>query len=179
MERRDFLSGVLASGAGLATAQQASVAHAKQGAAPLDVPAATPTPAKSQAPARAEEVWKLLSPLCAGDSIGLGWRATHLSEVIAGACVLTLAHDETHEEARVHVCRRAGTARGVASSNELDFVLMNRADGSVPTHETLARVLNTLAELARRNEQQGARAPSALLTHEARLNAHEFDSSLT
>lgn len=183
MKRRVFLQGVAAGGAGVAAIRPIGAASAATGlAAPTGaagIPATAPGHTTAETSVRADEMWQLLAPLAAGEVVGLGWRAAHLSDAIAGACVLTLAHDESLEEVRVHVCRKGDQARGVASSGELDFVLMNRADGSTPTDENLARVLNLLAELARRNEAQGACAPQKLMCHDARLSAHECDSSLT
>ncbi len=50
--------------------------------------------------------------------------------------------------------------------------------GSDPTDESLARVLRTLAELARRNERRGAKAPQALLSHDERLREYRERSEL-
>ncbi len=163
MRRREFVSGLLAASA----VGSAGIAVQAKSAEVLQVPAEAP-PVGS---APREAIVPLLEPLQVGDHIGLGWRLWAMSDISAGGCVLSLRRDGQLTEFRVHLCRKSGASRGAAHSDTVDFLLMNDGDGSVPTDETLGRVLNTLAELVRRNERAGVATPAALMSHESRLRA--------
>jgi hypothetical protein len=184
MRRRAFVKGVLAGGAGVVSTSAAAAADTALGlvdtqcqedtARVLDNIAARPA-AHPESPT-CENLWPLLGPLHAGDSVGLGWRVTELSVVTGGAAVLTLA--SANGDARLHICRREAITHGLAQSEHLDLVLMNRGDGQVKTDESLARVVNVLAELIRRNEQRGVTLPEGLLSHESRLLFYGSSSEL-
>jgi hypothetical protein len=161
MERRDFIQGLVA---GSVTVLAASSSRAAE----LGADGAGTVP---------DSVAPLFEPLEVGDRVGLGWSVTGLTEVKLGAAVLVLAH-ESGREARVHVCLRDGAPVGVAHSAWLDFLVMNDAGGSDATDESLARVLRTLAELARRNERRGAAPPEALESHDVRLREYRQRSAL-
>ena len=152
MKRRDFFQGLLAGAAALTAARQV-------GAAVAD----------SWASRDASEVLPLLAPLRIGSEVGLGWRLVALSGVEAGAAVLTLRRGTRF--ARLHVCRLDGRPRGMAHSDNLDFLLMNDGNGANPTDEGLARVVNVLSELVTKNERAGAGVPQGLLSHATRLEA--------
>jgi hypothetical protein len=108
--------------------------------------------------------WELIAPYRAGSPVALGWRVADLAAVERGAAMLRLSH-EGGAEARVAICRNAGQPRGVAYTEELDFILMNGGRGESPTAEDLGRVLVSMAELLRGRDLGG------LLTHAERLRA--------
>jgi hypothetical protein len=89
-----------------------------------------------------------------------------------GATILTLAQRDG-EIARVHICARHGQARGLASTELFDLVLMDGGQGDRPTEESLARVLRQLARHIRRSEQtvgeDGLRMVTGLSTHGDRV----------
>ena len=159
MERRDFIQGLLA---GSVTVLAAGSAQAS--------PLSRLMESGSVAP--------LLEPLQVGDHVGLAWSVRELTDVKSGAAVLVLEH-QSGRTARVHLCQRRGAPVGVAHSGTLDFMVMNDASGADPTDESLARVLRALAELARRNEAQGAMAPGTLLPHDARLSRYRDSAALS
>ena len=176
MRRRVFMKGVLAGSAGIASSSVAVADLALQAteqelcqADTANVLAQLPhaVPASLPIGPTTDNLWPLLSPLQPGDSVGLGWRVQELSVVESGAAVLTLTSGVRTE--RVHLCRRELASHGLAHSEHLDLLLMNNGDGAVPTDEHLARVLNVLAELIRRNEKVGMTLPEGLLSHAARL----------
>jgi len=115
-----------------------------------------------------EGPWWLIAPLGPGISVGHGWTVRDLTPVDRGATVLALERRDG-TRAHVHVCRRRGAARGLAHTQHLDLVLMNGGDGSLPSDETLGRVLLTIAKRIRRNE----RLATAELTALADLMSHD------
>lgn len=176
MQRRVFIQGVLAGSAGIASSSVAAADIALEAADQklceadtANVLAQLPHPVSASSPVgpTSDNLWPLLAPLKPGDSVGLGWRVQELSVVESGAAVMTLTSVDRTE--RVHLCRRELGAHGLAHTEHLDLLLMNQGDGAVPTDENLARVLNVLAELIRRNEKAGMSLPEGLLSHAARL----------
>jgi hypothetical protein len=130
------------------------------------VPSGLPTPGAEDA---GEGPWGLLAPVGPGDHLGGGWIARTLSAVSHGAAIVTLAHP-SGASARVHVCKRAGSPRGVACTEHLDFMLMNGGDGRAPTDEELSRAVKTLAmRIAQEDAQRDRPRPGGLLSHPARL----------
>jgi hypothetical protein len=117
----------------------------------------------------AADVLPLLAPLAIGDEVGLGFRLEDVTGVRAGAAVLTLRAGGRFF--RVHVCCRDGAPLGLAHTERLDFLLMNDGDGNHVTDERLARVVNVLADLARKNERAGTAPPKGLLSHAARVES--------
>src|SRR4051812_45294375 len=91
-----------------------------------------------------EAPWRLLPGITEGADLGLGWHAGGLGPPRKGAAFLVLRHSDGRE-AHVHVCRNGGKPKGVASTAELDFVLMNGGGGHAATEEHLAQALLTLA----------------------------------
>ncbi len=129
---------------------------------------ARPLAGRSEGPAP----WDAFAPLGPGSRLGGGWTLESLSPVKDGRAKLILRGPED-TLAEVHVHRRQGPARGVASSRHLDFLLMNGAQGSAATHEQLGRVLLGLAEHVRRGERAVA---SPVL---AQLRSHREASALS
>ena len=132
-----------------------------------------PTPAARRGgdatPAGAQP-WHLIAPLRKGQEVGLGWRLAGFSRVRRGAATLTLTRRGA--TASIDVCARRGRPRGIASSRYFDLVLMNDADGSTVTDESLGRVIKTLAQYVKRNEKTRARRLAArrgMLSHETRV----------
>lgn len=174
MDRRVFIQSVAATSALIVTAKSqaeprpalAAVPAAEEPAARAEVAEPAPVVDPSAEPAP-DNLWPLLAPLAPGDLIGLGWSVGELTRVSHGAAVLTLV--SAQGSARVHLCRHDGAPRGVAHSDSIDLLLMNRAEGLVPTDENLARVLNVLALLIRGNERAGESTPDSLIAHDARL----------
>ncbi len=115
--------------------------------------------------------WWLLAPLDVGTSVGKGWRVSQLTGIEKGASVLILANRDGRE-ARVHICGRQGAARGPASTQHFDLVLMDGADGDLPTDEGLGRVLQGLARRVARNERRytgDLGAVAQLMPHDERV----------
>jgi len=69
-----------------------------------------------------------------------------------GATILTLSQRDGRI-ARVHICARQGEARGLASTERFDLILMDGGQGDCRTEEDLARVLRQLARHMRRSER--------------------------
>jgi hypothetical protein len=114
--------------------------------------------------------WDLIAPLQAGVEIALGWSIESLSEVTLGAAILTLKHTQGHT-AHVHISSHAGNPIGMANTRHFDIVLMNGADGNAPSAEPIGRVVLTIADLIRRNENQNTqlrRVADDMLSHEDR-----------
>ncbi|GEM_PF-3228219 len=131
-------------------------------AAPRPAPASRSDRTDSRAP------WTLLAPLQAGDALGLGWVLGDLEPVRRGAAVLVLDGPDGRS-ARVHLCRRGDVPVGVASTEEVDLVLMNGGDGDDPTVESLGRVLRSLAA------RMTGPSPRGLMTHADRIAAYDGD----
>jgi hypothetical protein len=117
------------------------------------------------------ELWALMAPYVAGSTVGLGWSVQGLSSATPGAALLTLEHD-SGEHAAVHLCGRAGDPRGVAHTDQIDMILMNRGDGQQPTDEGIGRVLKTLAANMRQNERRGAVVSRSRLMPHAMRTGH-------
>jgi hypothetical protein len=118
--------------------------------------------------------WELLSPLTAGATVGYGWRATALSAVTNGSCVLTLENDRgrTH---RVHLCSNNGQPQGLVFTNHLDLVVMNGGQGDLPTDEGFAQAVAEVAHLLASNEGRRPEVVAALLPHAERVS--RFDAA--
>jgi hypothetical protein len=102
-------------------------------------------------------------PLQRGDELGFGWTLGEVRAPERGAMLVVLARDG--EEARVHVCRNGGCPAGIASTDALDFLLMNQGGGSIATDEDLGRALVALAAVA----AQSGVTVAGLMTHEERI----------
>lgn len=114
--------------------------------------------------------WDLIAPLQAGTEIALGWSIESLSEITLGAAILTLKHSQGHT-AHVHISSHSGNPIGVANTGHFDIVLMNGADGNTPSAEPVGRVVLTIADLIRRNEEANTklrRVADNMLSHEDR-----------
>jgi len=170
MDRRAVLKGMLVGGAVLGT--------------PLTTQALPPPAAPRRGPTTAEPPnrpvasdpaapWAMVAPLVTGTTVGSGWRVAALSALDRGAVVMTLAH-RSGQHAQIHLCRLEGQPRGIAHTAELDLVLMNGGDGRRLTGEGIGRAVKTVALRIAAHERghAGARTPTALLTHRARL--HQF-----
>ena len=173
MHRRRFLRGVVATGAVIA-APTGEASAAEPGSTPdaeaAEATGVDPAGATQDATPSAPAPWALLDPLSVGSDVGLGWRIEHLSEIVRGAAVLTLVHEapgEGGERARVHLCAVRGEARGVAHSEHVDLILMNRGDGGLVTNEPIGRVLKTLAGVIRANERGST---EGLMPHALRVS---------
>ena len=187
MHRRRFLTGVVATGA-VAAAPAVADAHplpvgeaSTEGAADGDSVDGTSATADEKEPSTlktAPAPWQLFAPLGRGSDVGLGWRLSELSDVERGAAVLTLRH-ESGEEARVHLCAIGKRPRGVAQSDQVDLMLMNRGDGKQQTLEPIGRVLKTLAGVIRANERSAAAGAEGLLPHALRVSYFRSQRCLT
>jgi hypothetical protein len=114
--------------------------------------------------------WRF-APVRAGDEIGLGWSLVRIFPAVQGAVTLTLAHADGRA-ARVDVCLREGAPRGPASTENLDFIVMDGGDGAGRTDESLGRVVRRLAAMAARNEEQDVASLAALEPHADRVWRH-------
>lgn len=128
--------------------------------------------ARAAASVQAPAPWALFAPLQVGSSIGNGWSIESLSDVRLGASVLSLRH-ESGAKSDVHICLRQGQSQGVVSTRHFDFVLMNEADGGVPTNEALGVALITLARRADANDVAVSR--TGFMSHADRLSQYGWD----
>ena len=140
--RRDALKKL-----GAAAVASSAIASATSASASVTTPALS---------AAAAPPWRLFAPLGPGSELG-GWTLRSLGSVADGAVVLGLEADGA--VANVHLCARNGAPVGLASTEKFDLLLMNRGDGSTPSHEGLGRVVLTLAR------HVGANTDAALLEH--------------
>lgn len=113
----------------------------------------------------------LFHPLGPGADLGLGWKLEGVYPPTEGAITLTLSHHDGRR-VRVDVCLRDGQARGPASTELLDFIVMDGGNGSAPMDESLGRVVRRLAAIAQENESADAQKVRALLPHVERVWAH-------
>ncbi len=111
----------------------------------------------------------LLHPIQPGQEIGLGWRLAEIHPPDDGAIRLLLSHEDG-AVAKVDLVLREGAARGPASTDHLDFLVMDGtpdADaGHRPARESLGRALRRLAAIAQQNE--AALDVAALATYRER-----------
>jgi len=106
---------------------------------------------ESVGPVASEPPWPLLAPFGAGVALGLGWVLESLSPVRNGAATMVLRHARDGI-ARVTIRRNCGAPRGVAYTDQLDFMLMNGGGGTARTDAVIERVLAHLADKLRRKE---------------------------
>jgi len=151
----------------------AGVASAKGTDAPA-MPPGTPSPKSAKdketqeaairlaadAPVASLEVFAPLSP---GDEVAFDWVLREVRAPEKGAMLVVLS--KAGKEARIHVCANAGCAVGPASTEALDFVIMNDGSGDEPTDEELGLALVALAGAAAKTGV----VPKGLLTHEQRI----------
>lgn len=140
------------------------------GGDPHDAEADAADPAGEEGPAP----WWLLAPLRAGAPLAMGWTLADLSGPRNGGLVLRLQHRDG-AVGSVHLSARAPGARPLATTHLLDLRLMDGGDGSLPTDETLGRLVVGLAQHIARNELAAVGddpALSALLPHSERLIRH-------
>lgn len=166
--RRDWMTqtSVAAVGAALGLRVLSDLGDSAVGAAGTSAGNRAVTSVQGPAP------WALIAPLQVGSSIGNGWQIESLSDVRLGASVLAVRH-ESGARANVHICLRQGPAEGVAASRYFDFVLMNEANGGVPTNEALGVALITLARRAELNEVELSRI--GFMRHSERLTQYGWD----
>lgn len=111
----------------------------------------------------------LLHPIQPGQEIGLGWRLLELHPPDDGAIRLLLGHEDG-AVAKVDLVLREGAARGPASTDLLDFLVMDGTPeagaGQQPARESLGRALRRLAAIAQQNG--AALDPAALATYRER-----------
>lgn len=112
--------------------------------------------------------WALIAPFEQHSEVGLGWSIADLEPIRRGAAVLVLA-GPAGRNARVHLCRRGTTPRGVAWSATVDVLLMNGGAGDQPTTESLGRVLRLLGA------GMSGTAPRGLMTHDERVIEYAGD----
>jgi hypothetical protein len=128
-----------------------------------------PAPAVARAAVSAPPPWGLVSPLVAGAALAHGWRLADLGPVQDGSCVVTLENARGRTR-RVHLCRNAGTPRGLVYTRRVDFVVMNEGYGDLPTEEPLAQAVAALAHVVAANEGTAAdRLFTDLLPHAERV----------
>ena len=106
----------------------------------------------------------LLTPLVPGVELAFGWVFEGAWGPDRGAILVRLQREGI--EARVHVCRNDGCPAGLASTEQLDLLVMNQSEGEA-SDEELARAVVFLASILGQN---GADAvPAGLLSHEERI----------
>lgn len=146
--RRDMMKKMAVAAAVASVPLTASVAREQLMAAPAAAPS-------------------LLAPLERGSAVGLGWAVGGFELTGHGVGVLRLAHAQLGV-AEVHLHASGGAGRAVAHTHFLDLVVM---DGGGPTEESLARALQVVAEVVRRNELADVPPPelAALVPLEVRI----------
>lgn len=183
MLSRRSLIGKLAAGAAVSVAWAAGVARTsaasvrstgnaptgsghRGGFAPMPDATAVRPPAAVGAP----PPWELLRPLVLGSVVAHGWRVAELSEVMDGACVLTLRNERGRTQ-RVHLCRNDGRPQGLVYTDRFDLVVMNGGQGDLPTEEGSAQAVAEVAHVLAANERdwEHDRTTVAFLPHAARL----------
>ncbi len=110
---------------------------------------------------------ELLAPHVVGSDLGRGWTLLDLRAPDRGAMLLSLKHAADGAVARVHLCRNGGCPAGIASTDRLDFMLMNGGGGDEPSDEELGLVLLDLATAVAANEAEIDL--KGLQTHEERI----------
>ena len=113
----------------------------------------------------------LFHPLGPGADLGLGWQLVGVYPPQEGGITLTISNIDGRT-VRVDVCLRDGMAKGPASTEMLDFIVMDGGDGSAPMDESLGRVLRRLAAVAQENERADEGRIRALVPHVQRVWAH-------
>jgi hypothetical protein len=113
----------------------------------------------------------LFHPLGPDAELGLGWRLQRVYPPAEGAVTVTLAHADGRQ-VRVDVCLRSGAPRGPASTELLDFIVMDGGDGTAVMDESLGRALRRLAAIAAENEASDPARIRELAPHAERLWAH-------
>lgn len=113
----------------------------------------------------------LFAPLTIGAEIGHGWSLARVFPAVQGAVTVTLAHDDGRQ-ARIDLSLREGAARGPASTEFIDFIVMDGGDGKAPMAEGLGRAVMRLAAIVGDNEQQDLDTVARLLPHVDRVWRH-------
>jgi hypothetical protein len=109
----------------------------------------------------------LMAPHVVGSDLGRGWTLLDLRAPDRGAMLLSLKRAADGAMARVHLCRNAGCPAGIASTDKLDFILMNGGGGDEASDEELGLVLLKLATVVAANEAEVDL--KGLQTHEERI----------
>ena len=136
-----------------------------------------PSPKSPEEVARAEASFRLgvtapegplavFAPLALGAEVHAGWTLSEVRAPEKGAMLVVLVKDGA--AARVHVCANAGCAAGVASTEALDFLLMNEGHGERETQEDLGLAILALAGRA----GESGVVPAGLLTHQQRIDKY-------
>jgi hypothetical protein len=167
--RRDFLRLAVFGAAGASALP--SVADARTTAAPGDAGRALVDTGAGDLPVQAG--W-LLAPLQLGSPLGLGWRLIRAFAPVDGAITVNLAHDDGRI-LRVDLCLLDGAPRGPASTELVDFIVMDGGDGKAPMDESVGRALRRLAAIVADNE---ARDFAVVGTVAAEFQSHATRRSL-
>lgn len=182
LSRREMVGRLAASGAVLLAAGSASASLAPSGAETTAEPgssaSAAPLPDRRDgrpeldvgAPetASAAAPWELLHPLAMGAVVAHGWRVAGLSGAVDGVCVLTLDNEQGRSQ-RIHLCRNAGSPRGLVYTDSFDLLAMNGGQGDLPTEEGFAQAVAEVAHVLSANERRQAAVVASLLPHDERL----------
>lgn len=114
--------------------------------------------------------WWLFAPARPGQEIGLGWALARVFPAQDGAITVNLQHVDGRA-ARVDLSLRDGPARGPASTELVDFIVMDGGDGTTPMTEDLGRAVRRLAALVGDNEGQALDVLAAVDPHADRVRA--------
>lgn len=164
-DRRSFLTSM---GAAAVAAPLLGGSIARAGEAPAPAPSADDRPRALDlnmlgdgAPAAPAA---LVAPLVPGVELAFGWVFEGAWGPDRGAVLVRLSREGI--EARVHVCRNDGCPAGLASTEQLDLLLMNQTEGEA-SEEELARAVVFLASVLGKNGADVV--PAGLLSHEERI----------
>ena len=125
--------------------------------------------------------WHLFAPLEAGSELALGWKIKDLSPVELGGTVMTLKHKRGYET-KVHFCKKSEVPKGITHTSHFDVFLMNGGDGDTASEEELGRVVLTLGEVVRQNEDRKPelrKLASGMLSHDERVDLFGPESLLS
>lgn len=115
--------------------------------------------------------WWLFAPVRPGGEIGLGWHLVRVWPAVEGAITLNLVHTDGRA-ARVDLSLREGPPRGPASTDLVDFIVMDGGDGDAPMDEPLGRAVRRLAAIVAENEGTHLDSLTWLDPHAERVLAH-------
>lgn len=140
------------------------------GAPATALAASIPVPS-GETPPHGDAPWWLFAPLEAGNEVGFGWALAKVYAPVEGAVTVNLANRDGRV-ARVDLSLREGRAKGPASTELIDFIVMDGGDGASPMDEPLGRAVVRLAAIVSENEHADIATLSRLLPHADRVWRH-------
>ena len=119
----------------------------------------------------------LIAPFEPGHDLGLGWSLLRVHPPVEGAVTLHLVH-AGGRNARVDLSLREGPPKGPASTDMIDFIVMDGGNGRAPMEESLGRVVRRLAAAVAENEERLPGLLPSLSAHADRVWMHPASLSV-